>query len=344
MSIISSHTGFQPLEEVWLGGVYPDIFYNHFDNKTQDIFCKLNELTNIDLVQIEQKLVELGVSVCRPQFDKIENYLDEADKLIKPPITPRDWAITIGTTLYINPQYYSGVEPFQVHLDRYRQQQQDVVILDRSIPDPMCYITPPSVVRVGKDLYIDYKKRNDMSDQLCELTIESLSKFYRVHVTHTGDHSDGVFCPVAPGHIFSTFYKKTYHDTFPDWDIFFLTDTASKRVGYNGGNNRWWLPGFNYPHVNDQVISIANNWIGDSRETIFEVNMLVIDEKNVICIAEDDVACRKLENLGITPHVVNFKTRGFWDGGIHCLTTDIKRTGNCIDYWPGRGAPGVYRY
>jgi hypothetical protein len=343
MSIISSYTGFQPLEEVWLGGIYPDNFYDHFDNNTQDIFCKINELTNTDLKQIEQKLIELGISVCRPRFDKIEDYLDESDKLIKPPITPRDWAITIGTTLYIIPQYYSGIEPFQCHLDRYRRQQQNVVILDRSIPDPMCYIVPPSVVRVGKDLYIDYLKDNTLAEQMCELAIESLSKFYRVHVTHTGDHSDAVFCPVAPGHIFSTFYRKTYHDTFPNWDIFFLTDTAGQRLG-NGYNGSWWLPGIDYPHVNAQVTHVADAWIGNSRETIFEVNMLVIDEKNVICIAEDDVACRKLENLGITPHVVNFKTRGFWDGGIHCLTTDIKRTGGCIDYWPDRGELGIYRY
>jgi glycine amidinotransferase len=88
----------------------------------------------------------------------------------------------------------------------------------------------------------------------------------------------------------------------------------------------------------------AANWIGNSKETVFEVNMLVVDEKNIICIAENDAACKRLEALGITPHVVNFKTRGFWDGGIHCITLDINRSGDCIDYWPDRGQNGIYRY
>ena len=30
--MISSHTGFQPLKEVWLGDCYPAEWYNDFDN------------------------------------------------------------------------------------------------------------------------------------------------------------------------------------------------------------------------------------------------------------------------------------------------------------------------
>lgn len=344
MSTISSHTGFQPLKEVWLGGIYPQNFYDHYDSKTRDIFCQITELTNNDLAQVEKTIKSLGVEICRPKFNKIEDYLDEHDNLIKPPITPRDWAITINNTLYIIPQYYSGIEPFQTEISRYIEDQQNVVILDRSQPDPMCYINPPSVVRVGKDLYIDYPMRYNLNERrLCEEAIEKFSTQYRVHVTNTGDHSDGVFCPISNGHIFSTFYKTEYEKTFPGWEIFFLEDTTKKRKT-NGFNGNWWLPGVDYPHINSTVTSLANNWLGDSRETIFEVNMLVVDEKNIICIAEDETACRKLESLGITPHVVDFKTRGFWDGGIHCLTVDIYREGNCLDYWPNRGPNGIYRY
>jgi hypothetical protein len=340
---ISTYTGFQPLKEVWLGGVYPTEFYNHYDNKTQDIFGKITELTNKDLNQIEKKLIELGVTVRRPKFTQFENYLDEDKNLIKPPITPRDWAITLGDILYILPQYYSGIEPYQHVIDQYKNNKQKVVILDRSTPDPMCYIPPPSTVRVGKDLYIDYSLDDQFAVEMAEQALKKLSEHYRVHVTNTGDHSDGVFCPVANGHIFSTFYKTVYENTFPNWEVFFLTDTTKNRKT-NGQNKNWWLPGMNYPHINDKLLSVANCWLGDSRETVFEVNMLVIDEKNVICIAEDDAACQKLESLGITPHVVDFKTRGFWDGGIHCLTLDIHRNGSCLDYWPDRGPNGIYRY
>jgi hypothetical protein len=39
---------------------------------------------------------------------------------------------------------------------------------------------------------------------------------------------------------------------------------------------------------------------------------------------------------GITPHVVNFRHRYFWDGGLHCITSDISREGKIKDYFPNR--------
>ena len=337
---ICSHSGFQPLREVWLGDVYPETFYNQFDTETQDIFGRITEMTRQDLNLCQQTLQNLGITVRRPSFTCVDDYLDHKGQLIKPPITPRDWAITIGETLYILPQYASGVEPYQDAIDLYRADGQQVQILSRDATDcdSMCWLPFPSIVRVGHDLYVDYDKNNS----ICDLAVEEFAKHYRVHVTHTGDHSDGVFCPVQPGQIFSTHYRQTYDKTFPGWDVHFLTDTTRHRS--NGFNGNWWLPGFDYPSLNKKLIDFGRSWLGNSQETVFEVNMLVVDEYNVLCIAEDDRACRKLEQLGITPHVVDFKTRGFWDGGIHCLTLDICRDGNKKDYWPNRGPAGIYRH
>ena len=337
---VCSHSGFQPLREVWLGDVYPVEFYSHLDTETQDIFGRITEMTRQDLVSCEKVLQNLGVTVQRPQFTQVDDYLDHRDQLIKPPITPRDWAITIGETLYVLPQYASGVEPYQKAIDLYQKANQQVQILlrDQANCDPLCWIPFPSIVRVGQDLYIDYDKNNS----ICESAVEEFAKHYRVHVTHTGDHSDGVFCPVKAGQIFSTHYRQTYNKTFPGWDVHFLTDTTQHRG--NGGNGNWWFPGFDYPSLNEKLIDFSRSWLGNSQETVFEVNMLVINEHNVLCIAEDDRACRKLEQLGITPHVIDFKTRGFWDGGIHCLTLDIYRTGDKQDYWPDRGPAGIYCY
>ncbi len=337
---ISSHTGFQPLKEAWLGDVYPEKFAQVIDPKYQDLFYKISDLTRHDLSKLEKKMQELGVVVRRPSFDCVDNFLDEEDNLIKPPVCPRDWALTLGNTLYINPQYLNNITGFESTINLYESHLQQVEILDRSKPDLMCYIIFPSVVRVGKDLLIDLPKNNFVV-QLQPL-FEKLAKHYRVHLSYTGDHSDAVFCPVKPGWIFSTHYRTHYDKTFPDWNVFFLYDTT--KVRNNGHNGRWWLPNLHYAHYNQAVFDVARHWIGDSRETVFEVNMLVVDEKNVICIAEDDLACKKLESLGITPHVINVSTRGFWDGGIHCLTLDIYREGDQVDYWPQRGNLGIYSY
>ena len=338
--LISSHTNFQPLKEAWLGDVYPDDFAEVIDPKYREFLHNISEKTRKDLQRLESKMQELGITVRRPEFNCIDEFLDEHDNLIKPPICPRDWALTLGDELHVIPQYPNKKTGFESTLALYESNKQNVNVLDRGEFDPMCYVVFPSVVRIGKDLLIDIPKNYSLSK--FDTLFEKLSKHYRLHISRTGDHSDGVFCPVKPGWIFSTHYRTQYSKTFPEWNVFFLTDTTRSRS--NGHNGKWWVPGMDYSHYNRAVLDIAKDWIGNSQETVFEVNMLVVDENNVICIAEDDLACKKLESIGITPHVINISTRGFWDGGIHCLTLDIYRQGNKLDYWPLRGNLGIYLY
>jgi hypothetical protein len=41
----------------------------------------------------------------------------------------------------------------------------------------------------------------------------------------------------------------------------------------------------------------------------------------------EKIAFDALERYGITPHVMTFRHRYFWDGGIHGITTDLRREG-----------------
>jgi hypothetical protein len=338
--MILSHSGFQPLQEVWLGDCYPSSWYDHgFDGRSRDILQKITEMTKTDLDKFARVLEQLGVMVRRPNFRDRNLFLDYHGNLVKPPITPRDWALTLDDTLYIIPQYLNNFTGFNDTIDTYLHANQKVKVLDRSEPDPLCYVPFPSTVRVGKDLFLDCSLQNP-GYRYFQKSAEELSKKYRVHVTHTGDHNDGIFCPVRPGCIFTTHYRNDYSQTFPNWEVVRLPDTTVKR-SYNG---RWWVEGFDLQIFNDSVLKYAESWIGNSQETIFEVNMLVIDEKNICCITENNVACRQLERMGFTVHVIDFRCRGFWDGGLHCLTVDIHRLGDCNDYWPKRGSPGIYYY
>jgi hypothetical protein len=342
MSKILGHTGFQPLKEVWLGDSYPSHFYSQIKNsKLRDLCLMIDEITKEDLYKIQKTIEFFGVTVCRPNFESIDQYIDEHDNLLKPPITPRDWALVLNDTLYINPQYPSGVEPFQTDIDRYQQHNQNVKVLKRfqDTPEDWCWITYPSFVRVGHDIYIDYDPNNLTHTQSVNNIATELSKKYRVHLGNTGDHSDGVFCPVSPGNIMATHYRKHYSLGWPNWNVIALPDsTRSKTNSFNG---RWWGPGVDLCHFNDKMIHSIQSWLGNSSETVFEVNALVIDEQNILVLAYDEYVCRALKNIGLTPHVVDFRTRGFWDGGLHCLTLDIHRTGECLDYWPDRGPNGI---
>ena len=70
---------------------------------------------------------------------------------------------------------------------------------------------------------------------------------------------------------------------------------------------------------------------------------MVIDEKNVVCNGYNEIAFEAFERHGITPHIINFRHRYFWDGGLHCITLDIDREGTMRDYFPER-KDGIYTY
>ena len=341
--LISSHSQFQPLREVWIGGTYPAKFYQHLGSKSFDLFSKITEITDKDFKKLKDTLQSLGVTVVSPKFTQVDDYLDDCDNLLKPPISPCDFALTLADTLYVIPQYYTGVNPYQHAIDEYLKNSQKVHIVDRSGHDPWAWICFPGVVKTGRDLVIDYTPDTPESYNSVLEVSQQLSGQYRVHISSTGDHNDGVFCPIKPGHIMTSHYRSVYNQSFPNWSVHSLPDTTYKNISYLNTHQKWYMPGIDYGHFNNDIMSVAEKWLGSPIETVFEVNMLVVDEHNIICGAYDQQAWDYFESIDVTPHLVDFESRMFWDAGIHCVTSDIHRIGQCVDYWLSRGENGIYQ-
>jgi hypothetical protein len=166
---------------------------------------------------------------------------------------------------------------------------------------------------------------------------------YRWHVVDTGGHSDGTYCPVCPGLIISLRDVPTYKNTFPGWEVVYLPGQSWAMVKpflnlKQKNQGKWWVPG---QELNDDftdfVESWLGHWVGYVEETVFDINMLVIDQKNVICNNYNKQVFDALERHGVTPHIINFRHRYFWDGGLHCITSDVHREGTIQDYFPERG-------
>ena len=100
MSLVNSYCGFTPLEEVWLGDVYPEHFYNHLPAPTRDAFHTITAWTKQDLTKIHNKLTELGVTVRRPEYHSIDDCLNANDNLLKPVVAARDDTLVLGSTMY----------------------------------------------------------------------------------------------------------------------------------------------------------------------------------------------------------------------------------------------------
>jgi hypothetical protein len=203
-------------------------------------------------------------------------------------------------------------------------------------------INAATYTRVGRDIYVGTDEYGqDKSNQINWLNTNRTD--YRWHKVDTGGHSDGTFCPVVPGLIVSLYDVPSYAKTFPGWEVVYLPGQSWQKVMpflnlKEKNKGKWWVPG---EELNDDftdfVESWLGHWVGYVEETVFDVNMLVIDEKNVVCNNYNEEVFKAFDRHGITPHVVNFRHRYFWDGGLHCITSDLHREGVQKDYFPERG-------
>jgi len=211
------------------------------------------------------------------------------------------------------------------------------------------FINSACMTRIGKDLYycstvpdnkFSYK---NLKKIYSELKNEYFSD-YRMHLVKSDTHSDAIYTPVQPGLIISLSNIQNYSKSFPDWEVVYLSSQSyyDKKVGAfldlkkkNAG--KWWVPG---EELNDDFTDFVESWLNDwviyVEETIFDVNMLMINPTNVIVNNYNKEVFNAFDRHGITPHVINFRHRYFWDSGIHCITSDLSRQGTIQDYFPER--------
>jgi hypothetical protein len=335
--------------------------------ETEEDYQKLIKL--LESFNIETVRTEIG--------EDINQYIDvETGGYLPPPMTPRDYTAMIGDTFYMPsdnitksydilkgsdwpsqcpanqeefdnlPEFVRqelknfGIEQFyQTHalgqLHELVKNQRNKIIYNKNI-------NSASTTRIGKDLYFG-TDTYDQDQRELKTRVEKLFPDYRCHVVNTGGHSDSTFCPVKPGLIVSLYDVPSYSTTFPDWEVVYLPGQSWTAVSSflklkEKNRGKWWVPG---EELNDDFTDFVETWLGHwvgyVEETVFDVNMLVIDEKNVVCNNYNEQVFAAFDRHGITPHVVNFRHRYFWDGGLHCITSDLHREGVRKDYFPERG-------
>jgi glycine amidinotransferase len=325
--VINSHNSWSQLEEVWLGDVYPAGWYDHLEPMVRDVFQQLTAITQEDLASIQKTLESMDVVVRRPVYTNIDDYIVNG-VLAKPQICPRDQFVTVGNTLWYHADH---IRPWQSTVDQYLKDSASNIHINHNI----C-INGANVVRVGRDIIID----RDVFDFEYHNTFPD----YRVHLVDNGGHMDGCFAILKPGVILANHYFDDYHRTFPGWEIIMLdnpTYAAAPSTGYQQPypvyNGKFYDTTVDTNRsFNDHIVKHALDWVGDYRETYFELNCLVINEQNVVMLAENEPLAEELARRNITVHWVPFRARSFWDGAMHCLTVDIRRQSIVEDFFPER--------
>lgn len=204
--------------------------------------------------------------------------------------------------------------------------QGNPIIYDQNIDSAM-------VCRLGKDLFFGTWTIGQSHDDLYN-KIKILFPSYNSSIIESGGHLDGTICPVCPELVISSsdISSEVLQKHFPKSEIFYVEKfQANDRftVLKKQNNGKWWLPGEENNHkFTDYVKTYFEHWLGNVEETSIDVNMLMIDPKNVICSRYNDLLFKKLDQYGITAHLVPFRHSNFWDGGLHCVTNDLHRNSN----------------
>lgn len=358
--MINSYTSWQPLEEVIVGRAYPPDYFDFIDdaqvrNQLQQILAETEE----DLLNLQRTIEQYGARVRRPSLiDKrhFENLQINSNGAPLPPLTPRDWQITLGQKLLrvlpitelneICEEYRDYmVDP---HADWARANPYPEGTPGEKDPnsdawDPNCILNGASascIVRVGRDIFFDNSDflRPDQSQWIVE---NVLGPEYRIHEAVTDGHGDAVFAILKPGVILSS-----KHDVnldlardFPGWEVLKIWDSsiwAAMEVGkfkWEANPGAWYVQGQTpTPEFTNFVNTYLNKWTGFVAETVFDVNCLVLDEQNVIFSAYNREVFDFCKRHGINPIICELRHSYFWDGGISCCTQDLRRRGGLETY------------
>ena len=192
------------------------------------------------------------------------------------------------------------------------------------------------VSRIGQDLYFATQTYHD-DKQFILNQVNKLFPSTRNRIVNSGGHGDAVYCPVTPGLIISLNDVPTYADTFPDWEVVYLppSDYSHMREfehSMKRNKGRWFMPGFEQDNNLIQMVDYYfDEWVGQVSETVFYVNILIVDPKNIIVSSHNDQVESACARYGINVHVVPFRHKYFWDCGIHCVTNDINRMGTKLN-------------
>jgi hypothetical protein len=322
------------LKKVCLGRSYSPEFYSEIKNsKIKDLLMKIAQETEEDYSNIQTVLEQANVEVVRPIIpeDSILNYIDvngcithavaNSFTLIpRPPMQPRDSQLIVGADLIAtNNEITAYGDVMDIT---------DAITLKHGLSFDAPYVTV-----IGNDLIVDRRDQPWLDS-----FIQKQFPDRRVTAVDIGGHNDAVFAPIKPGVIISTYDNTNYSETFPDWEVFYVERQSWNAIPEwrklkHSNAGKWWMPGEETnTEFTEFVETWLTNWLGYVEETVFDVNMLVLNERTVMVNNYNQEVFEFLKRRNVEPIVAPFRHRFFWDGGIHCITSDLYREGEAETY------------
>jgi N-dimethylarginine dimethylaminohydrolase len=347
------YTEFDPLQEVIVGDCYdPGDLDWALPKDTVDGFNKILEETKEDLNNLSDFLVKSNIKVHRPEVIKYKKEFDLVNfKVNFPicPIVPRDQYIVIGDTI---------LQTYTSYTDRYFDSLSYSKIFTQLFKEGYNWLSsPPPILKDLNNIDNWYTRKDIYSDLLKEQLL-----FHTAVMFKAGDSV--IYNGAGPGSKRGLNWVKR---NLPDIRFIENEGTITDNYGHiDHGfilindetvihNNIDWvplclrnknlidigkyLPPLNFEkYVNEYkqtggkysksyLESYLNNWRGFSQEVCFDLNVLILDSNNILFNREIPELFKYLKTLNINSHCIPQRHSLYWEGGVHCLTLDIKRKG-----------------
>jgi hypothetical protein len=358
--MFKKHCLFQPLKNCVIGRTYAPEFYSFI--KDIDVRRRYEQIayeTEEDYQNLERLLQSFGVKTIRPnvntvadfkkriqsrawydQFELPSQYTEypTVECIVPPPLQPRDWIMMMGDKFihwFIEPEQYDQYR----NIVNYVQEQNNWVYHTDTQLNSEGWMT-----KIGKRMTYggggpNFSK-NDVHKEY-EQFISEFGEGYENIIYDEIGWRDSWYRPLKPNLIISVTGENRYAKDFPNWKVI-TTDGDDNlnsmykylRFKQKHNHNLW-----NYGEAGDAArAAVAYEWLDNGwreycSENVFDCNMLSVDENNVIVFNYNKRICNELEKHGINVHVSHYRHRYFWSGGIHCITCDLNRDGDLIDYF-----------
>jgi hypothetical protein len=324
---VKYHAPWHPLKHAIVGCTYGESFYEPIKNsEIRDCLQKIARETEEDYRHIVQVLLDAGVTVDRPIIDTSNTILDFADQkgcldysnthsftlIPRPPMQPRDSVLVVGEQL------------LKTNSESLCYQN---IIGNTGTTASMSFDAPMATV-VGDTIIVDCRDNPKLEDMFRQQYPD-----YCIKPVHIGGHNDAVFSLLKPGLVLSTYHETNYSQTLPGWQVKFIENQSWNAIPdwrklKHSNNGKWWSPDQeSNPEFSLFVNQWLDNWLGYVEETVFDVNLLSIDEHTILVNNYNRDLFEFFKQHRIEPIVVPFRHRFFWDGGIHCVTSDLYRQG-----------------
>jgi hypothetical protein len=225
------------------------------------------------------------------------------------------------------------------YIDKWYQDNPDIVNTDKFqtvFSGKVGGFCAPQLTRVGKDCIVDVSERVNIVNWM-----EEKYPNFNYISSDIGGHNDSCFAMLKPGVVMSTFHVTYSDEIIPkSWIEICANDTVEdlatpeewRQIKYQN-HSKWWLPGEEKnKHFQEFVDTYLNHWVGEMEETVFDVNVLMVNEETMICNNYNKALFKQFKEVGIEPIVVPNRHRFFWDAGWHCVTLDVRRSGSQEDY------------